>query len=224
MESLRILIIAFLGAFVIISVQAEHRPKYRCVNCHSKKLFRRPFATITRGHRGSKDKVKLNLRFFDQAKCEEEGNYAHPLGDCHKYLRCHRQHNRPKMLECRPGRTFDPFTRSCEDELDARDCKACNKPQGYKIPHEKGGAKFYMCQDGAAYEFACNNDVIFNKHTRACGNSESHVDPRDVDDRYVPGSVSIHIGRNGKRRKATGIKFNKRVSKPIAKNHKYHTI
>ncbi|CAG7727673.1 unnamed protein product [Allacma fusca] len=175
--------------FIILIVEAERPAKYRCFRCRSKKLYRKAFATITKGKNKDDDKVKLNLRYFDQARCQEEGNFAHPLGDCHKYLRCHRSHQRPKMVECRPGRTFDPFTRSCEDELDARDCKACNKPQGYKIPHEKGGAKFYMCQDGAAYEFACNNDVEFNKHTRACGNSEANVDPRDVDDIIQGSSV-----------------------------------
>jgi hypothetical protein len=224
MAALKLSILLCIALVFILSGQVEafHKAKYRCAKCHSKKFFRKPFATIAKGIRRGADKVKLNLRFFDQSRCEEEGNFAHPLGDCHKYLRCHREGKRPKMLECRPGRTFDPFTRSCEDELDARDCKACNKPQGYKIAHEKGGAKFYMCQDGAAYEFACNNDVVFNKHTRACGNSEANVDPRDVDDHYVPGSVQIHRGRSGKRRFATGFKFNKKLRKSTRKD--YHSI
>jgi hypothetical protein len=222
MAFLRISALAIITVILILGIQAEHHAKYRCNHCKSKKLFRKHFAIIAKGTHGKPDKIKLNLRFFDQSRCEEEGNFAHPLGDCHKYLRCHRENQRPKMLECRPGRTFDPFTRSCEDELDARDCKACNKPHGYKIAHEKGGAKFYMCQDGAAYEFACNHDVEFNRHTRACGNSEANIDPRDVDDKYVPGSVAVHRGRTGKRRLATGIKFNKRTYKATKKD--YHSL
>ena len=86
-------------------------------------MYRIPFAYVTKRTGDKSDRIRLNVHYFDHAVCEEEGNFAHPLGDCHRYLRCHKERARPKVVECRPGRTFDPFSRTCEDELDARDCK-----------------------------------------------------------------------------------------------------
>jgi hypothetical protein len=195
------------------------RSRYRCAKCKPKGLYREVFAYIT--HRGKNpDRIKLNLRFFQQSKCEEEGNYPHPLGNCRKYLRCHKHGARPKLLECRPGKTFDPFSRECLDELEARDCKACNKPIGYKIPHERGGRKFYMCQDGVAYEFECIGDRKFNRHTRSCGNAKPAVDPQDVDETYVPGSVYIHNKHGKKRRLFTGMQFNHRPDSEEKKTYR----
>ncbi|CAG7720086.1 unnamed protein product [Allacma fusca] len=124
------------------------------------------------------DKIRLNQVWFQRSKCEEE------------------------------GRTFDPFSRECLNHLEARDCKACNKPVGFKIPHERAGRNFYMCQDGVAYEFECLGNMRFNRYSGTCGNAVPTIDPEDVDDSYTPGSVYIVNEHGSKMRLFTGMQFN----------------
>ncbi|CAG7726545.1 unnamed protein product [Allacma fusca] len=148
----KILPLILILTLAVLLKKAEGRAKYRCAHCKPRGLYNEVFAYITR--EGTKpDKVKLNLRFFQQSR-------------------------------------------------------SCNKPIGYKIPHEKRGRKFYMCQDGVAYEFECTGDRKFNRQTRACGNARPAVDPQDVDETYVPGSVFVYNRHGKKRRLFTGIIFN----------------
>ena len=97
---------------------------------------------------------------------------------------------------------------------------ACNKPLGYKIPHEKGKKYFYMCQDGAAYEFECTDGNEFNRHTRSCGNAQPVVKPVDLDETYVPGSVSVHSRHGKTHRISTGLIYERRPDSEERRNYR----